>query len=335
VRRDSGPAVAVSAVLATQRDRDALVLALAADHVIRKPENFHEACRCAATAAAEGRIITFGIERTYPATNYGYIRPGEKLNGASVRAIEAFVEKPDAEIAATYVAERYLWNSGNFLFHAATMLGEIERFEPSIAEAAKAAVGGSLAISISFGSRATRSSAPPRSRSQPLTAVGSNQRSRKRPIALVEMTASCMFHRAGRNSIGAFVAESAPTPDRLRPTPSLRLAVSISQKTQPHRNIKSSSLITGERGCMLTLTIVTILVGAVLGLRYKVFTLLPAVTFVLVFVIGVGVARGAGIWRIALDMMVATAALQLGYAGGSAFAAARERRKLHSGEHTT
>ena len=142
VRRDSGPAVAVSAVLATQRDRDALVLVLAADHVIRKPENFHEACRRAAAAAAEGRIVTFGIEPTYPATNYGYIRPGEKLNGASVRAVEAFVEKPDAEIAATYVAERYLWNSGNFLFHAATMLGEIERFEPGIAEAAKAAVAG-------------------------------------------------------------------------------------------------------------------------------------------------------------------------------------------------
>jgi hypothetical protein len=86
---------------------------------------------------------------------------------------------------------------------------------------------------------------------------------------------------------------------------------------------------------MLTLTIVTILVGAVLGLRYKVFTLLPAVMFVLAFVIGVDVARGAGIWRIALDMMVATTALQLGYAGGSAFAAARERRKLHNGEHTT
>jgi mannose-1-phosphate guanylyltransferase len=142
VRRDSGPAVAVSAVLATQRDRDALVLVLAADHIIRKPENFHEACRRAAVAAAEGRIVTFGIEPTYPATNYGYIRPGEKLNGASVRAVEAFVEKPDAEIAATYVAERYLWNSGNFLFHAATMLGEIERFEPGIAEAAKAAVAG-------------------------------------------------------------------------------------------------------------------------------------------------------------------------------------------------
>jgi len=78
---------------------------------------------------------------------------------------------------------------------------------------------------------------------------------------------------------------------------------------------------------MLTLTIVTILCGAVLGLRYKIFILLPAATFMLVFVIGVGVARGAGIWRIALDMMVTMTALQLGYAGGSAFAAARERCK--------
>jgi hypothetical protein len=81
------------------------------------------------------------------------------------------------------------------------------------------------------------------------------------------------------------------------------------------------------------LTVITILGGAVLGLRYKIFILLPAATFVLVFVIGVGIARGAGIWRIALDMMVATTALQLGYAGGSALAAARKRRKLRSGEH--
>jgi mannose-1-phosphate guanylyltransferase/mannose-6-phosphate isomerase len=59
-----------------------------------------------------------------------------------VRAAEAFIEKPDAATAARYLAERYLWNSGNFLFHAATMLGEIEGFKPAIAEAAKAAVHG-------------------------------------------------------------------------------------------------------------------------------------------------------------------------------------------------
>src|SRR5207244_12293685 len=95
VRRDSGPAVAVSAVLAAERNRDGLVLVLAADHVVRKTDEFREACQRAATAAAEGRIVTFGIEPTHPATNYGYIRPGKQLNGTSVLAVEAFVEKPD------------------------------------------------------------------------------------------------------------------------------------------------------------------------------------------------------------------------------------------------
>src|SRR5499426_243788 len=142
MRCDSGPAVTVAAVLAAERDRNALVLVLAADHIIRKPEEFRDTCRSAASAAAEGRIVTFGIEPTGPVTSYGYIRPGKKLNGASVRAVDAFVEKPDAATAATYVADRYLWNSGNFLFHAATMLAEVERFEPAMAEAAKAAVAG-------------------------------------------------------------------------------------------------------------------------------------------------------------------------------------------------
>jgi mannose-1-phosphate guanylyltransferase / mannose-6-phosphate isomerase len=141
-RRDSGPAVAVSAVLAAERDRDALVLVLAADHVVRNPEEFRRACRSAAEAATAGRIVTFGIKPTHPSTNYGYIRPGKKLNGSPVHVVEAFVEKPDAATAATYVADGYLWNSGNFLFHAATMLAEIERFEPVMAEAAKAAVSG-------------------------------------------------------------------------------------------------------------------------------------------------------------------------------------------------
>ncbi len=141
-RRDSGPAVAVAAVLAAERDPEAIVLVLAADHVIRKPEAFREACRQAAQAAADGKIVTFGIAPTHPATNYGYIRPGALLNGASVHAVAAFVEKPDAPTAATYVADGYLWNSGNFLFRAGAVLGEIERFEPDMVEAAKAAVAG-------------------------------------------------------------------------------------------------------------------------------------------------------------------------------------------------
>src|SRR4051794_37569980 len=139
-RRDSGPAVAVAAALAARRDPAALVLVLAADHVVRNPDEFLNVCRSAAAAAANGRIVTFGIKPSAPATSYGYIRPGAKLNGGAALAVEAFVEKPDAGTATRYLADKYLWNSGNFMFRADVMLDEITRFEPAMAEAARAAV---------------------------------------------------------------------------------------------------------------------------------------------------------------------------------------------------
>jgi mannose-1-phosphate guanylyltransferase/mannose-6-phosphate isomerase len=142
MRRDSAMAVAVAAVLAGARDAAATVIVLSADHVVRDRDAFMRACHEAVAAAAAGRIVTFGIDPTFPATNYGYIRPGAKLDGGSAYAVESFVEKPDAETAGRYLAERYLWNSGNFVFRADVMLSEIARFEPDIATAAKAAVGG-------------------------------------------------------------------------------------------------------------------------------------------------------------------------------------------------
>ena len=142
MRRDSAMAVAVAAALARERDPEAVVLILAADHVVRDVEAFKSACREAATAAADGLIVTFGINPTFPATHYGYIRPGSRVNGGAALAVEAFVEKPDAETAGGYVAESYLWNSGNFAFRADIMLDEIARYEPDIAAAAKLAVEG-------------------------------------------------------------------------------------------------------------------------------------------------------------------------------------------------
>ena len=141
-RRDSAMAVAVAAELASCRRSQAHVLILAADQIVRNASALEDACREAAKAAATGLIVTFGITPTYPATSYGYIRPGAKLNGGAALAIDAFVEKPDAEKASTYITERFLWNSGNFLFRADVMIDEIARFEPDIAAVAKSAVAG-------------------------------------------------------------------------------------------------------------------------------------------------------------------------------------------------
>src|SRR5262245_58213156 len=139
-RRDSGPAIAAAAVLARQRDPKAIVLTLAADHVILDAELFRAACRAGRDAAAAGHIVTFGLPPSEPRTSYGYIRSGPALATLEARAVAAFVEKPDPATAARYVAEGYLWNSGNFLFRADELLSELGRFEPAMLAAVEAAV---------------------------------------------------------------------------------------------------------------------------------------------------------------------------------------------------
>ncbi|UAL10556.1 mannose-1-phosphate guanylyltransferase [Caulobacter segnis] len=138
--RDSAPAVAAAAAYVERQDPDGVVLMLAADHYIAQPEIFGEAAVTAAKAAESDLIVTFGVQPTVPATGFGYIRPGEALLDGSVRSVAAFVEKPDQATAERYLLEGYLWNSGNFAFKAATLLGEFEAFEPTVAAAAKATV---------------------------------------------------------------------------------------------------------------------------------------------------------------------------------------------------
>jgi mannose-1-phosphate guanylyltransferase/mannose-6-phosphate isomerase len=138
-RRDSGPAIAAGAVFARRRDGDVLVAALAADHVIDDAAAFPAVCAAAAPAAAADRIVTFGVRPTRPATEYGYIRAGAAF-GADLFEVERFVEKPDAATAQAYLAEGYLWNSGNFLFRAELLLAEYRRFEPDSAVAVEQAI---------------------------------------------------------------------------------------------------------------------------------------------------------------------------------------------------
>ena len=129
MRRDSGPAIAAGAAFAVKRGGDPVVVALAADHVVTDPAAFAKVCGLAAAAAAEDRIVTFGVRPGRPATEYGYIRAGAAI-GPDVFAIEKFVEKPDTKTAERYVTEGYLWNAGNFMFRAGLLLDEYRSFEP-------------------------------------------------------------------------------------------------------------------------------------------------------------------------------------------------------------
>lgn len=139
VRRDSGPAIAAGASFAQMRDSEAVVLALAADHVVRDADAFVAACRQGLAAASAGHIVTFGVRSERPATEYGYISPGAAITG-EVHAVTKFVEKPDPQTAADYIKAGYLWNSGNFMFRAATLLDEYRSVDPESVQAVTDAV---------------------------------------------------------------------------------------------------------------------------------------------------------------------------------------------------
>jgi mannose-1-phosphate guanylyltransferase/mannose-6-phosphate isomerase len=134
MRRDSGPAIAAGAAFAQARDADAVVLALAADHVVREVKAFVDACRQGLVAADSGRIVTFGVKPERAATEYGYINPGDVVSG-EVRAVSKFVEKPDPATAAEYVKAGYLWNSGNFMFRASVLLDEYRKLDAASVQA--------------------------------------------------------------------------------------------------------------------------------------------------------------------------------------------------------
>jgi mannose-1-phosphate guanylyltransferase/mannose-6-phosphate isomerase len=139
MRRDSGPAIGAGAAFAQMRDQEAIVLALAADHVVRDTSAFIDACRQGLVSAEAGHIVTFGVRPERAATEYGYISPGEVISN-EVRSVAKFVEKPDPATAAGYIKAGYLWNSGNFMFRASVLLDEYRNVDAESVQAVSDAV---------------------------------------------------------------------------------------------------------------------------------------------------------------------------------------------------
>lgn len=141
IGRNTAPAVAVAALTLLQQHEDALMLVLPSDHVIKNQAAFHAAIAQAEQAVRLGYLVTFGITPDKPETGYGYIQQGQALTAEGVHQVARFVEKPDADTAATYVASgEFLWNSGIFLFSARQYLAELKLHHPTMVEACEAAL---------------------------------------------------------------------------------------------------------------------------------------------------------------------------------------------------
>ncbi|WP_089966581.1 mannose-1-phosphate guanylyltransferase [Clostridium gasigenes] len=141
--RNTAPCIALSALVIKKYYKNANMVVLPADHLIRNEEKFREIIEISNEYLKENKkaIVTLGMKPDRPEIGYGYIKYGNeglKIRGNSVIKVEKFVEKPNLETAKTYLENgSYLWNGGMFLWNIENILNEIKTYLPNTYEAIK------------------------------------------------------------------------------------------------------------------------------------------------------------------------------------------------------
>jgi mannose-1-phosphate guanylyltransferase len=136
ISRNTAPCITYAATTLADRDPDATMVVLPADHVIGNVERFHETLEVALEAAQDpDALVTIGIEPTYPATGYGYIQydseESDENEDLQAYPVRTFAEKPDQSTAERFIdSGDFLWNSGMFIWRADTILEQVERHLP-------------------------------------------------------------------------------------------------------------------------------------------------------------------------------------------------------------
>ncbi len=146
--RDTLAALGYSAAVIGATDPDAVIAVFTADHIIEPEDRFREIIRFGYELVESSRdmLLTFGITPSHAATGYGYLELGDHVEAAGdsgeadgvtpqARYLTRFKEKPDETTAEAYLragSDRYLWNSGMFIWRADTLMGCIERYEPEL-----------------------------------------------------------------------------------------------------------------------------------------------------------------------------------------------------------
>lgn len=136
--RDTAACIGLGAALIAQQDPEGIMMVMPADHVIEPAQEFRRAAHVARQMVEEHpqALVTFGIKPTFAATGYGYIQRGPALpsrQGINIYRVQAFREKPAAELAEQFLASgEYYWNSGIFFWKASTILAALRQNQPTL-----------------------------------------------------------------------------------------------------------------------------------------------------------------------------------------------------------
>ena len=135
VGRNTAASIGLAAIYARKNNPDAITIVLPADHAVKDEAKLRDTLKEAVQLAdADSVLVTIGIPPSSPNTAYGYIRRGQRIHGNCFE-VKRFYEKPSLERAIRYLESGdYFWNSGMFVWRAATILKSIEQFMPALYE---------------------------------------------------------------------------------------------------------------------------------------------------------------------------------------------------------
>lgn len=130
--RNTAPCILLSALKIHKKNPNALMLVAPSDHWIEDEKAYAEDVAISFEAAAQDpKLMTLGIEPTFPNTGYGYIESSKV--GTDVKRVEQFREKPDYETAKSFVASgNFLWNAGIFLWSTQSILDAFKNLLPEM-----------------------------------------------------------------------------------------------------------------------------------------------------------------------------------------------------------
>ena len=131
-RRNTASCIALATALIKKRCEDAVMIVLPADHKITPVKRFQEDLQDCINQSVAGNLAVLGVVPDNPATGYGYICAGEKIDNGFYK-VESFKEKPDFETARKYLADgNYWWNCGIFVWSVAAITAAFEKFVPEL-----------------------------------------------------------------------------------------------------------------------------------------------------------------------------------------------------------
>ena len=134
--RNTAACIGLASIIIEKRDKDAVMIVLPADHIIRDKEAFHKVLKNAIEFAHKsGGLLTIGITPTRPETGYGYIQIDDKEVAQNIYKVFTFAEKPNYATAVRFLESGdFMWNSGMFIWRTDSILEEMKVHMPDLFE---------------------------------------------------------------------------------------------------------------------------------------------------------------------------------------------------------